>query len=121
MVARLEWILETAQLVEYAAKRPDVTLTVVWLVLAHLRRQVIRRSNLRRGELVTGLETLGQAEVADFDFVVFRQENVHTLQVSMQNILAMEVLPTPLEPQKINACGMDSVSIKLLKIVKALS
>ena len=41
--------------------------------------------------------------------------------IVLANILANEVLPTPLEPQKINACGIDSVFIKLFKTVRAFS
>ena len=72
-------MLQRAQLVEDAAKRPDVTLVVVWLVLAYLRREVVWGADCRLREVLCVLQHLGNAKVPKLNHPFLRHKDVLAL------------------------------------------
>lgn len=79
-------------LVENAAKRPDVWLLVVRLLLANLGRQVVWRADRSLSAVVGVLQNARDAEVADLDLVVLGHENVLRLKIAMQDFAIVDVL-----------------------------
>ena len=71
-------------LVQDAAQGPDVALHVVGLISPDLGRSVIRCTGLRVEE--APLRDLGDVHVAELGRSIFVQENVGTLQISMENV-----------------------------------
>ena len=64
---------------------------VVWLFLAQFWTQVVRRPNDSVGHVLRLVEELGDTKVSDFNLVIFCQENICGLDVSVQNFVAMEI------------------------------
>lgn len=75
-----------------AAQRPHVTLLVVGLLLADLRRQVLGSADCGLRTVLSVLEHSGNAEVAHFDLAFVVQEDVLRLQVPVQDLAVVDVL-----------------------------
>ena len=83
---------ESAHLVQDAAKRPNIRLLVVWLLLADLWRQVVRRTNGCLSAIIGVLEDPSDTEVSNLDLSTLRHEDVLCFQVSMEDLAVMYVL-----------------------------
>ena len=84
--------LESAHLVQDAAEAPHVRLVVVRLPPADLGREVVRGPDGRSGQVQRVAQRFGNPEISDFDEVLRRYKYVLRLQVSVQNILLVNVL-----------------------------
>jgi hypothetical protein len=60
----IEGMSEVAHFVQDAAKRPDVRLVSIGLVLEQLWRHVVRSADARVGKVLGAVEHLGDAEVS---------------------------------------------------------
>mmetsp|Transcript_77110 Transcript_77110/g.204722 ORF Transcript_77110/g.204722 Transcript_77110/m.204722 type:complete len:544 (+) Transcript_77110:443-2074(+) len=91
----IECPLPVHDLIENAAKRPNITLVAVRLVVDELGRHVERRANLRFRKVCCGVEHLGDPEVAqlqskDVFSPVTGEEYVLRLQVPVQDLLCVQ-------------------------------
>lgn len=68
-------------------------LVVIRLVGEELRTHVVRGSYESARHVVLILQNLGDAQVTYFDYVCLGQEDVLGLQVSVQYMLFMQILP----------------------------
>lgn len=82
---------KSAELIEHAAEGPNVTLVVVWLLFAELWRKIIRRSDDRVGHILRLIQQFGDTQVANFDLIFFPEEHIRRLDVTMQNLVLMQV------------------------------
>lgn len=85
-------MFESAQLIEDAAQRPDITLVVVGLLLAELRGQIVRGADDGVREVCGLVEELGHTQVSDFDLVLSSEEHVYGLDVSVEYFVRVQVL-----------------------------
>ena len=63
---------ESTHFVKDAAKRPDITLAIVWLILPDLRASIIRRACLSVAE--TFLDDLGDVQITKLRLHVLKEE-----------------------------------------------
>lgn len=91
-VLRVEGVLQIAELVENAAKSPNVRLVRIRLVLADLGRHVVGRALNCHRMVLRALQYFRYAKVSELHRVVFRQENVRGLQVAVKNLPTVNVL-----------------------------
>ena len=87
---RLEGVLQGRKFVEKHAQRPDVRSPVVLLVPPHLRRHVVRSTDLCLSHTILG--ALSHAQVAYFDAARARDEDVWRLDVAVQNFGSVKLL-----------------------------
>ena len=78
-------------LIKNAAKRPHITLEVVWLISPDLRRRIVRSSGLRREETILGHD-LGNVEVGQLRRPFRINYNVRALDVPMHDSQVVERL-----------------------------
>ena len=83
---------ERDHLVKDTAQRPDITLLIVRLFLANLRREVVGSADSCLRAIIGVLKNTGDSEVTNLDLPTLRHENVLCLQVTMQNLSVMNVL-----------------------------
>ena len=76
-------MLEGAKLVKNAAKRPNITLMIVGLLLAQLRAEVVRRADNGVSEVRRLVQHLRHTQIPNLDLVFLSQEHVNGLDVSM--------------------------------------
>mmetsp|Transcript_86409 Transcript_86409/g.222552 ORF Transcript_86409/g.222552 Transcript_86409/m.222552 type:complete len:238 (+) Transcript_86409:1627-2340(+) len=88
----LEGRLEREHLVQDHAQRPNVRLEAVLHVVTDLGRDVVRRANARLCLGSGVVERLGNAEIAKLHRSRLREEDVLTLQVTVQDVPRMRVL-----------------------------
>mmetsp|Transcript_19835 Transcript_19835/g.50420 ORF Transcript_19835/g.50420 Transcript_19835/m.50420 type:complete len:233 (-) Transcript_19835:56-754(-) len=91
-VGGVEGHAEGAELEEDDAQGPDVRGPGVGSLLAHLRRQVVRRTDRRLRHPLSALQHLGDAEISDFQGLVPGEEHVLGLQVPVEDALVVDVL-----------------------------
>mmetsp|Transcript_106628 Transcript_106628/g.340236 ORF Transcript_106628/g.340236 Transcript_106628/m.340236 type:complete len:701 (+) Transcript_106628:784-2886(+) len=96
---RLEGVRAVDELVEDAAEAPDVALVSVRLTVEDLWRHGEGSADLRGGELRTGVQHTGDAQIAKFEGEALvllahltREKHILRLQVSVQNSPGMEGL-----------------------------
>ena len=90
-VVGVERVLEGAHFVQDATHRPQVTLEVVRLVLAHFGRHVVRRAHHGFRLLQRVVQHAGDAKVPKLDHVALAKEDVGRFQVPVQDALAVDV------------------------------
>ena len=83
---------ECAKLVEHDAHRPHIGLVAVGLGLDDLGGQVVGRPHHCAGLLDGVTQHLGDAEVADLDDALLGQEDVGSLDVSVDDLAIVDVL-----------------------------
>ena len=76
-------MLEGAELIEDAAKRPNVTLMIIRLLLAQLGTEVIWRADDCVCEVRRLIQHLCNTQIPNLDLVLLGQEHVDSLDVSM--------------------------------------
>ena len=85
-------MLQRTQFIQNTPKRPHITLERIRLILTDFRTHIIRSSYTGHGRLVGGLEQLGDPEISEFDCVIFGEENVLRLDVSVQDLSAVDIV-----------------------------
>lgn len=83
--------MQSAHFIENAAQHPHVRLIVIALPHADFRRKVVRSAERGFGKVVGALQHFGDAEVTQLHLVQFGQEDVLTLQISVQYFLSVDV------------------------------
>ena len=79
-------------MVQCAPDGPDVNLEIIWLLLHEFWRQVQRRADSRSVQSDLTGHDLGHAQIADLDPPVPCQEDVQTLDISVHDVLGVQVL-----------------------------
>ncbi len=79
-------------LVENAAKGPDITFVVIWLVFANLWRKIVWRSNGCFRELIRIVKNTSNAKVAQFDKIFLGEKNVLSFEISVENFSIVDML-----------------------------
>ena len=79
--------MQRTQLVQYAAKRPDVTFFIVLLLVDLLRAHVVWSTHMRECELRLVRHDTSEAEVTELHVRVGIEEDVARFEVTMQNFL----------------------------------
>lgn len=92
LLLRHEWELEGAELVEEHTECPDICLKAVFLLLVQFRRDVVRCTGERLRHVIGLGEDPRLAEVTDLQQTVLHHENVHGLQVPMNDLAVVAVL-----------------------------
>ena len=93
----MKCVFQGNQLIKYAAKRPDIALVSVRLVLADLGRHVVR-SALHCHRVVLGaFKNFTDAEIAKFNIIVVRQKDILRFQVTVKDLSRMHVFETEAE------------------------
>jgi len=87
----IEWGFQSAHLLEQDAHGPNVTLEGVLLAFNDFRRQVVGGADHGLDHLVGVGQHFGDAEVAQLHHVALSQEDVLTLQVSVQHFAVVDV------------------------------
>ena len=75
-----------------AAERPDIWLLIVWLLLANLRRQVVRGADCSLSAIVRVLQDSSDTKVTYFDLAALRHKYILCLEVTMQDFPVVDVL-----------------------------
>lgn len=88
----LEWQLQSAHFIQHDSKGPDIGLNRVILILAYLRRHVIRRTNNSLVLLQSLRQALGNAKVPQLDKPFLGHKNILAFQISMDDLPVMDVL-----------------------------
>lgn len=83
LVFGFKGVLESAQLVEDAAERPNVAFVIIWLLLTQLRAKIIRRPNDRMCHILRLIQQLGYSQITDLYFVILAQEHIYRFYISM--------------------------------------
>ena len=86
-----EWAAEGAELIQDATQHPHVRFVVVFLSHANLGGQVVWRTRLSLGHVQRIVELLWDAKVTNFSFVVFGEEDVLRLDVSVNDVPLVDV------------------------------
>eukprot|EP00951_Prasinocladus_malaysianus_P010835 scaffold79844_cov39-Prasinocladus_malaysianus.AAC.1 len=79
-------------LIEHNPKGPHVALFVVRLVFAELRAQIEGRPQDGPAEVGVVAEGAGDAEVAQHDVTGLREEEIQSLDVTVDDLLAVQVV-----------------------------
>jgi hypothetical protein len=85
-------MLQSAEFIQNTAKGPDVTLVVVRLLLTEFRGQVVGCSYHSMSKVSSLVEHFSYTQVTYLDLVFFGQKHVDGLDVSVQDLVSMEVL-----------------------------
>lgn len=85
-------MFQSDHLVENAPQTPDIRLLVIRLLLTDLRREIIGRTDGRLGTIISMLEDPGNPEISNFDGPLLSHKDILSFQVSMKNLLVMNVL-----------------------------
>jgi len=80
--------LESCNLVQYTAERPDVTLAVVWFVTPHFWRRVVRCACL--GVQQTFFRHFRHIQVAKLRTSVLLQKDICAFKVAMEDVHLVE-------------------------------
>jgi len=91
-VLALERPAQAAQLLQDDAERPDVRFQTLLLPLADFGAQVVGGADRSHGHVGGGVQTLGNAEVAQFDSAVLAHEHVRTLEVPVENLVFVQLV-----------------------------
>lgn len=84
MIIAVDWIQGCANLSLY--------LVVVRFVGEQFWTHVVRCADQSAGHIVLILQDPRDAQIAHFDYVGFGQENILCFQISMQNVLLVQIL-----------------------------
>jgi len=86
--------VQGAELIKDTAQRPDICFKIIGLPSNNLRRRVIERADMIIVDLLV-LDQRRNSKVANLDFVVFvAQEDVTWLEVSVDDVLRVDVAHT---------------------------
>ena len=88
----IESMSQSHHLVQDAAKRPDVRLLVVGLLLTNFGREVVRSANSSLSAVIGVLKDSRNAEVTYLDLATLSHEDVLRLQISVENLSVVDVL-----------------------------
>ena len=88
----MEGVLESAKLIQDAAQGPYVRLIGIRLVLAYLRRHVVRRALHCERVVARALQHLGYTKVPEFDSIILGQEYILRFQIPVENLAAVDIL-----------------------------
>lgn len=119
LIVGLKRMLQRAQFVQHAPKRPDVRLIVVGLLLTEFWRKVVGRANHCIRHFQRRLKLLSNPQIPNLDDVVFRQEHVNRLYVPVQNLVRMKVMNAEahLDEELPNSAFRQGPSLHLFKIL----
>lgn len=119
LVVGFKRMLQRAQLVQHAAKRPDIRLIVVGLLLTEFWRKVIGSANNCIRHFQRRLKLLSNPQIPNLDNVVLRQEHVDCLNVPVQNLVRMKVMNANahLDEELPNSAFWQSTSLHLFQIL----
>ena len=96
----LEGVLEGGHLVQDASHGPQVGLVVVRLILADLRAQVVRRPDTSFRKLGCPVKNPSDAEVSELNNKSRCDKNILSLDVTVENVTAMDVVDSETELEK---------------------
>lgn len=82
-IQRLKRRMQRAELINNAAKRPNVTFFIVLLIVDLLRRHVVGRANMSECKLRFVVKHPRQSKVAQFDVTVQIEEDIARFEVAM--------------------------------------
>ena len=85
-------MLQSAQLVEDTSQRPDITLVVVGFFFAKLGRKVVGCTDYSVRKVGCLVEHLSHAQVAYLNLILLRQKHVDGLDVSVEDLVAVQVV-----------------------------
>ena len=88
----VEGVPQRNHLIQDAAKRPNIWLLVVGLLLADLGWQIVWCSDSRLGTVVSVLQDASNSKVTDLDLAALSHENVLGLEVTMEDFPVVDVL-----------------------------
>jgi hypothetical protein len=85
-------MFESDHLVEDAPQTPNIRFLVVRLLLTDLGREVVRCANSCLRTVISVLEDPGNPEISNFDGSLLSHENVLSFQVSVEDLLVVNML-----------------------------
>lgn len=80
--------IQSNQFIQHTTQGPNVRLQIIWFILPDLWTGVIRSSSLSFQN--TGLGNLWNIQITEFDHTIFRQEDISTFDISMNDFLIMK-------------------------------
>ena len=86
-----ECVLKSAELVQNAAERPDVTFSGVRVALASLWAHIVRGTDHSLSRSVSVLQHPTNTKISKLDRVIASEENILRLQISMDHPTTMDV------------------------------
>ena len=92
LIVSFEGVLQSAQLVQHAAKRPNIGLIVVGLFLAEFWRKIVWSADDCIRHFQRCLKLLGDAQIPNLYYVIFRQKHVDCFNVSVKNLVCVKVM-----------------------------
>lgn len=78
-----------AKLIYETSHSPNISFLIIRFFFTHFRRQIVRSSHNSVGEISS--ECSGDTKITDSYFFILSDENVHGLDISMQNFLFVEL------------------------------
>lgn len=90
---------ESCHFIQNASKGPYIRLSIVRLVFTQLWRQVIGCSNHCLSHAGTTSQQLSHSQVPDLDPVLSVQEDIEGFEVTMKNLLPVELNPKHKKPE----------------------